>query len=242
MYYSGARIFLFSFLVSLITSVAVCLVFIFVLPLTRIGADRVVPDLVGSNQEQARMIAESRDLLLVVGGEEENEEVAPGMVSRQTPMSGSVVRSKATVTVYMSKGSSHVVMPDLRDQSLSEATVRLTELGLNIGEVTSEHSGAFEKDRIISTTPAPGTRLVRGEKIAVLLSRGPENVEVPRITGRALSAAKRLVEESGFTVGSVRYEISTEINVGIVMRQTPAAGQQAAKGSAIDLVVATVLE
>ncbi|MBE0433213.1 PASTA domain-containing protein [candidate division WOR-3 bacterium] len=242
MYYSGARIFLFSFLVSLFTSIVVCLLFIFVLPLTRIGADRVVPDLVGSNQEQARLIAESRDLFLVVGGEEENEEVVPGMVSRQTPMPGSVVRSKAPVTVFMSKGSSHVTMPDLRNQSLSEATVRLTELGLNIGEVTSEESGAIEKDRIISTNPAAGARLGRGEKIAVLLSLGPKNVEVPRVTGRALSAAKRLIEENGLAVGNIRYEVSTEINVGIVMRQTPAAGQQAAKGSVIDLVVATVLE
>lgn len=241
MYYSGARIFLFSFLVSLFTSVVVCLLFIFVLPLARLGGDRAVPDLVGSTQEQARLIAQSRNLLLVVGGEEESESVAPGMVARQTPMSGSVVRDKSTVTVFISRGSSRVTVPELRDMTLSEAAARLTEIGLSIGEVTSEESQEIGKDRIISTTPAAGAGSVRGEKIAVVLSRGAETVEVPRVTGRALAAARQLIADHGFAVGNVRYEVSTEINVGIVMRQTPAAGTKAARGSVIDLVVATVL-
>ena len=241
MYYSGARIFLFSFLVSLFTSVVVCLLFIFVLPLARLSGDRVVPDLVGSSQEQARLIAQSRNLLLVVGGEEESDSVAPGMVARQTPMSGSVVRDKSTVTVFISRGSARVIVPDLRAATLSEASSQLTELGLSIGEVTSEESQEIEKDRIISTTPAAGAALARGEKIAVVLSRGTETVEVPRVTGRALSAARQIITGQGFVVGNVRYEVSTEINVGIVMSQTPAAGTRAARGSAVDLVVATVL-
>jgi len=51
-----------------------------------------------------------------------------------------------------------------------------------------------------------------------------------------------MIEDAGFIVGNVRYEVSTEFNVGIVMRQNPGAGRQAKKGSAIDVVVATVLE
>jgi serine/threonine-protein kinase len=142
----------------------------------------------------------------------------------------------------MSGGSSQLVVPDLRGLSLSEATVRVTELGLSVGEVTSEESGTVDKDQIISTNPAAGAKLGRGGRIAVRLSRGAETAEVPRVTGRTLAVAKRFIEENGFTVGSVRYEVSTEINVGIVMRQTPAAGKEALKGSAIDIVVATVLE
>jgi len=92
MYYNGAKIFLISFLVSLFTSIIVCVVFFFVIPITRTSADRVVPDLIGSTPEQARVIAESRNLLLVVGGEEENEKVPENIICRQTPLPGSVVR------------------------------------------------------------------------------------------------------------------------------------------------------
>ncbi|UCF71305.1 MAG: PASTA domain-containing protein [candidate division WOR-3 bacterium] len=242
MYYNGARIFLISFLVSLFTSAIVCALFFFVLPIARGGADTVVPDLIGSNQEQARVIAESRDLLFVVGGEEENEEVPANMIARQTPLPGSVVRSKAAITVFLSKGSSRIVVPDLRNQGLSEATVKLTELGLNIGEVKSEESSEIGKDKIISTIPSAGTRIERGEKIAIVLSRGVQTAEVPRLIGKSFSSAKRIIENGGFVVGNVRYEVSTEFNVGIVMGQNPAPGRQALRGSAIDVVVATVLE
>lgn len=242
MYYNGTRIFLVSFFVSLLTSVVVCAVFFFVLPLASVGADKVVPDVIGSNQEQARVIAESRDLLLVVGGEEENEEVPPNLICRQTPLPGSVVKSRSTITVFLSKGSSQIVLPDLRGEGLSEATVRLTELGLNIGEVKSEENAEIEKDKIISTLPAAGTKVKRGEKIAVILSRGVQTAEVPRCIGKSFSSAKRIIENSGFVVGNVRYEVSTEFNVGIVMSQSPAAGRQANKGSTVNLVVATVLE
>jgi len=235
MYYNGTRIFLISFLVSLFTSAIVCALFFFVLPFARMGADTVVPDLIGSNQEQARVIAESRDLLFVV-------EVPPNMIFRQTPLPGSVVRSKSAITVFISKGSSRIVIPDLRNQGLSEATVRLTGLGLNIGEVKSEESAEIGKDKIISTIPSAGTKANRGDQIAIVLSRGVETAEVPRLLGKSFSSAKRIIENSGFVVGNVRYEVSTEFNVGIVMGQNPAPGRQTARGSAIDVVVATVLE
>lgn len=242
MYYNGSKIFLISFIVSLFTSAIVCAVFIFVLPFARVGADKVVPDLIGSNQEQARVIAESRDLLLVVGGEEENEEMPAHIVFRQMPLPGSVVRSKSTITVFVSKGSSNVVMPDLNGLGLSEATVRITELGLTIGEVKSEENAQVEKDKIISTVPEAGTRIQPQTSITVLLSRGVETAPVPRLIGKSFSSAKRMIENAGFTVGNVRYEVSTEFNVGIVMRQNPGAGRQAKKGSAIDVIIATVLE
>jgi beta-lactam-binding protein with PASTA domain len=242
MYYNGSKIFVISFIVSLFTSAIVCALFIFVLPFARVGADKVVPDLIGSNLEQARVIAESRDLLFLVGGEEENEDVPANIVFRQTPLPGSVVRSKSTITVFVSKGSSQVAMPDLSGLGLSEATVQITGLGLTIGEVKSEENAEIEKDKIISTVPEAGTSVQPQTSITVILSRGLETAAVPRLIGKSFSSAKRLIENAGFTVGNVRYEVSTEFNVGIVMRQNPGAGRQAKKGSTIDIVVATVLE
>ena len=242
MYYNGGKSFLISFLVSLITSVIVCVIFIFVVPLIGGGANQVVPDLVGSTVEQARVITETRGLLIVVGGEEENDKVDVNLICRQVPLQGSVVRSNSTVTVYLSKGSGSIILPDFQGMGLSEATVRLSELGLKLGEVRSEEHDSIDKDKIISTTPKAGSRVKKDDLINVVLSRGSQMVSVPRVTNKALSTAKRLIEDAGFTVGNVSWEVSTEYNVGIVMRQNPAAGTNAKKGSPINLVVATVLE
>ena len=53
----------------------------------------------------------------------------------------------------MSKGSSQIIVPDLRGLGLSEATVQISELGLKIGNVKSEENAQVDKDKIISTMP-----------------------------------------------------------------------------------------
>ncbi len=242
MYYNGAKIFLVSFIVSLVTSIIVCVLFFFVLPIGKSGGDVVIPDLTGSTPEQARVIAENRGLLLVVGGEEENEKYADNQICRQTPLPGSIVRSKSSITVFISKGSGSVIIPDLKGMGLSEATARLNEFGLRIGDIKTEENATIEKDKIVTTQPAPGAKAKKGEAVTVILSGGAEMIEVPRVVGRALSTAKRIIEEKGFVVGSVSYEVSTEIDVGIVMGQNPHSGTKARKGSKIDLTVATVLD
>jgi beta-lactam-binding protein with PASTA domain len=242
MYYNGSRVFFISFLVSLFTSVIVCAGFFFLLPTLKPSTDVVVPDLLGSTTEQARVIAETRGLLFIVGGDEENENVPPNTVSRQTPLPGSVVREKTTITVFVSKGSSKFILPELKGLGLSEATVRLSELGLTVGEVKSEENAEIAKDKIISTVPRAGTHVKKGDAVTVILSRGLEVIEMPRLIGRSLSSAKRIIEDNGFVVGNISYEVSTEFNVGIIIRQSPSAGQKIEKGSKINLVVATVLE
>ncbi|MEO0095232.1 MAG: PASTA domain-containing protein [candidate division WOR-3 bacterium] len=241
MYYNGTKIFLVSFLVSLITSVIVCVLFLFVLPVGKSG-EVVIPDLTGSTPEQARVIAENRGLLLVVGGEEENEKYAENQICRQTPLPGSIVRSKSSITVFISKGSSSVIVPELKGLGLSEATIKLNELGLRIGDIKTEENATVEKDKIVTTQPSAGSKAKKGDAVAIILSGGAEMIEVPRVIGRALSTAKRIIEEKGFIVGSVSYEVSTEFDVGIVMAQNPRAGTKARKGSKIDLTVATVLD
>jgi serine/threonine-protein kinase len=242
MYYNGAKNVLISFLVSLFTSIIVCVVFLFVVPMLRPQGDTIVPELLGSTTEQARVIAETRGLLLVVGGEEESEEFGANIICRQAPLPGSVVGSKTTVTVFVSTGSSQMIVPDFTGQGLSEATVRLSELGLKVGEVRSEENATIGKDKIISTNPPAGAKVKKGDAITVVLSLGVEKVQVPRLIGKSLSSAKRIIEDNGFVVGNVSWEVSTEFNVGIIMRQRPSAGTMANKGSSINLVVATVLE
>jgi len=244
MYYNSGKNVLISFFVSLLTSVVVCVIFFFLVPNLRSsnGGDIVVPDILGSTTEQARVITEARNLLLVVGGEEESERYPENSICRQGPLGGSVVRAKSTITVFLSKGSSQIVLPDFKGQSLSDVTIRLGEFGLKTGEVRAEENPQVDRDKVISTVPAAGTKVKKGDAIAILVSRGPSEITVPNLNGRALSTAKRIIEDNGFTVGSVTYEVSTEINVGIVMAQRPSAGTKLAKGAKIDLVVATVIE
>lgn len=135
-----------------------------------------------------------------------------------------------------------VVMPNLRGRSLVDATTKLSDLDLKIGEVRPVEDEEIEADHIVRTIPSAGTKVKKKSDVILFVSKGRKEVIVPRVIGRSLSSARRIIENAGLVVGYVRYEVSTEFNVGIVMSQSPRAGRKVKQGSKVDLVVATVLE
>ncbi len=243
MYFNGTKVFLISFFVSLFTALAVCLIFFFVLPGISGGkSDVVVPDLLSSTPEQARMLAENRGLLFVLGGEEESGEIPVGHIVRQNPLPGSVVPRKTLVTVWLSKGSSKLTVPIMRNMTLVEATQRLTEMGLKLGEVRTVENDSVARDLVVSSSPPFGSLVDRGQTISITVSGGAQEVIVPALIGRRLETARRTLASVGLVVGSIDYEVSTEYDVGFVINSSPRAGTKVKKGSSVNLTVATVLE
>jgi beta-lactam-binding protein with PASTA domain len=106
--------------------------------------------------------------------------------------------------------------------------------------VVSKHDTLAE-DLAIGTEPVAGTTVEKGSKVKLFVSLGPDFVEVPKVTGRKLSTASKIIREKGFAVGDITYKVTGEYYQGTVMQQTPKAGDMAPGGSSIDLVVAGVL-
>lgn len=242
MYYDGSKVFVISFFVSLITALVVSVVIFLFLPKITGTTEVVVPNLTGTTQDEARFLCDGRGLYFVVSGEEESADVAEGRIARQTPFQGSVVRSKTTVSVTVSKGSMTVTVPHLRNLSLVDATTSLTNLGLKLSEVRQVEDDQVSTDHIVKTIPAAGTKVKRKTEIVLLVSKGKKEVLVPRLIGKSISRARGIIQDKGLTVGYVRREVSTEFNVGIVMSQSPRPGQKVKQGAKVNLVVATVLE
>ncbi len=243
MYFNGTKVFLISFFVSLITAIAICLIFFFVVPnISGDKVDVVVPDLLNSTSEQARMLAENRGLLFVLGGEEESPNVPAGQIARQSPLAGSVVPHKTVVSVWLSKGSSRITVPVMRNLTLVEATQRLNEVGLKIGEVRMVENDSVAKDLVVSSSPPFSSLVDRGQMITIIVSSGAQEVIVPSVIGRRLESARSILANAGLVVGSINYEVSTEYDVGIVIGSYPRAGTKVKKGSSVNLTVATVLE
>lgn len=60
---------------------------------------------------------------------------------------------------------------------------------------------------------------------------------VPALAGLSRAAAESALRQAGFTVGSLGFQHSDSAADGRVLRQSPAAGAQAAPGAAVDLTV-----
>ncbi|MGL5693628.1 MAG: Stk1 family PASTA domain-containing Ser/Thr kinase [Peptostreptococcaceae bacterium] len=126
-----------------------------------------------------------------------------------------------------SKQEQTVSVPDLENQDLESVNKKLEALGLKIS-VKTDYSDTVEKDKVISQSPSAGTEASLGDTVTIVLSRGPkkeEDVSAPNVVGLSLTAAEKLLNESNFVIGNVKYEYSSIHADGIVMEQSIGSGQ-----------------
>jgi secreted trypsin-like serine protease len=64
------------------------------------------------------------------------------------------------------------VVPKLRGKTLAAARTALSRARCRLGAVTRAYSSAVRRGRVIRQAPRPGTRSLRGKRVAVVLSRG----------------------------------------------------------------------
>ncbi len=60
---------------------------------------------------------------------------------------------------------------------------------------------------------------------------------MPKVTGIRLRFAEQRLRAAGLAVGKLSYQSDEDQSEGFVLKQTPAAGANAPRGSAVDLVV-----
>ncbi|MBG6083694.1 Stk1 family PASTA domain-containing Ser/Thr kinase [Zhihengliuella flava] len=193
-----------------------------------------VPNLRGLTLDAAESEVAEAQLTLGETTEDYNESVPAGEVVSQDPAPDEELRRGTEIDVVLSAGPAPVDVPDVTGLSAEDAENQLTSLGLT-GEVAGEeHSTEVAEGLIIAQSPSSG-QVERGGTVSYTVSLGPRMVEVPRVTGRQLEEAKRLLEEAGFVV-----EV-TEGTFGIIFNtvatQDPGRGELLPEGSTVTIGV-----
>lgn len=190
----------------------------------------VVPDVVAKPVEEAKNEL-TAGLLTVSEVKEEYSEIHPqGTVISTRPVSGETVAHHTKVDLVVSKGRQPIEVPDMKGMSRTDAEAKLTELGL-IYQITNEYSDDVPAGNVISQSVEPGKTLFKGDSVSLVVSKGPENREVPNVIGKNYEDAKAILEGAGFRVESRRIFLT----FGLVADQTPAAGTVVKVGSTITL-------
>jgi len=194
------------------------------------GPDRrEVPSVLGSTREAAT--AALSGVGLAVGEVTEVFDPRPvGTVVASDPVAGDRLRPDATVALSVSKGPELLPVPDTVGRPQAEAEAAVTEAGFrtSLAEVFSED---VARGVVLSQDPAAGTA-ERGSTVALRVSRGPELVTVPDVTGQPRADATRVLEGLGLRVR----ELSIP-GPGRVRSTDPGAGAQVRKGSQITVYV-----
>ncbi|MBS4536106.1 Stk1 family PASTA domain-containing Ser/Thr kinase [Clostridium sp. D2Q-14] len=140
--------------------------------------------------------------------------------------------------LILQKNSSddEVEVPNFVGDTLKEAEAKAEELGLEILVVEEKFSEEYDEGLIMSQNKEEGRTVVVGNVIEVVVSKGIELVKIPKIIGQYYNNAKILLNDVDLEEGEVTEEFS-DLPVNIVIRQSPEAGEEIAKGSKVNYVI-----
>ena len=199
------------------------------------GRFEVVPVLTALTVDEASSTLAPLGLGLDVV-EEFSEDVSSGLVIRTVPASGEKTRKGSSVTLIVSKGQERYLIPsDLAGQDPSDVTTALESLTLVVIATEEVFNDSIPVGKVVGTNPIGGTSVKRDSQVTLLVSKGPDLVEVPNVVGMDVAKATTTLESAGFKVTTVN-----KLGVAILNRvysQNPAAGTKVPKSSVITLEI-----
>ena len=151
----------------------------------------------------------------------------PGSVIGQTPAPGTEVDPGSAVTLLLARGGRATRVPDVRGLTPSEADQRLISAHLTLGTVAPKLD---PKGTIASQVPIPGRRRTRGTAVNVILAG--TKVKVPDLSDLKVAKAEQRLAEAGLKLGEQNPRPNPNRPI---VSQVPAAGQQRATGTAVDV-------
>jgi len=186
-----------------------------------------VPNLAGMTEEKAREELAKFDAEVDVE-REYSADYEANQVTRTDPAAGEEVKAGTPVTVFVSDGYPPLTVPDVVGQDEDAAAKAIEDEGLTVGEVTRSYSDTIEAGLVISQTPAAQDPAGPSDAVDLVVSDGPEPVEVPDVVGMDIKDATEELEGLGFTVKTAQIWFT-----GTVFDQSLDAGSQHPKGSEI---------
>lgn len=152
---------------------------------------------------------------------------------------GLVIGAVALAFSLFGPSNSKVEVPSVVGRPLEEAQTILEQAGLRSKIAGREFSETIPEGFVVSQNPDDGVKADEDSTVDLVISKGPDRIEVPDLVGKTEAEAKALIEAAGLKVGTVRPEVSRTVEQGKVISQTPAPRERVEKETAVDLVVSS---
>lgn len=128
-------------------------------------------------------------------------------------------------------------VPRVEGLDVPTATNRLESQNLVVGEVTEQTSADIPEDQVIATNPEAGTTVDEGTAIDLIVSSGPELVDIPNLTSYSYDEAKDLLEGDRYGLKVKRQNTDSSEPKGRVLNSNPPPGTEVERGSTVTLIV-----
>ena len=200
-----------------------------------------VPDVLGKTVEEAQQMEGVKGVFQIeVAGSKADSNYQPGQIIEQDPKSGHVRKNNLKITVWICAKEETNLMVNVLGEDVQNAKVELTNLNLNLNvQIREVYSDEYAAGKVISSTPAAGESIKKGDSILLTVSKGPETkpVTVQNYAGLSVDDAALQAENAGLTVGAHQYEYDATVPEGTVIRQSLAPKTEVAPGTEIVFTV-----
>jgi beta-lactam-binding protein with PASTA domain len=127
-------------------------------------------------------------------------------------------------------------VPRVLGLGLGDASQLLTAAGIVVNDTDYVSHPTVPRGSVVWQDPPPGIAVPPGTGMTLSLSRGPQPIPIPDVTGYEQDLARRLIETAGLTVASIDTTIAPQ-DRGVVVSTRPPAGQSRMPGDGVTLFV-----
>jgi serine/threonine-protein kinase len=130
-----------------------------------------------------------------------------------------------------------VKVPSVQGLTLEEGREKFFGAGLLTEIKAWEYNDRIADSVVFSQTPEAGTRVKKGRRILVTVSKGKETTAVPDVKSMNERQAKVELRKSGFTIGDVKKEFNDMVAANKVIDAAPPCGTPLSREIKVDLIV-----
>lgn len=199
-------------------------------------ASEEVPTVVDSEVGEARDVLSEAGFIPILQYAE-NDDFPENTVFAQDPPGGTKLELGSEVILQVSSGGSTVLVPEVVGLQSTAARSVLEASHFVVVEEEDWHEVAIVGE-VIRQSPAFDEDVPVGSQITIVVSQGPQPIEIPDLTGKSELEAANTLNNLGFEVAFFEEE-SEDIDEGRVVRTDPPAGDVLQPGSTVTVIIST---
>ncbi len=193
-----------------------------------------IPGVIGSTRDRAEGILQGQGLTIGSISSIAHATVGEGLVISQNPPAGVEAPTGSTVDLVVSAGPEPIETPSVVGLTRDRAEGILQGLGLEVETVVA-FDNEVEEELVVSQSPTAGADVNPGWTVQLVISAGPEEIELEEPSGQPVDEVAAALTESGMLV-VIQAEGSAEVPAGLVIRTEPPSGTLLAVGDQVIVV------
>ena len=200
--------------------------------------EHTVPKLVQLKYEDVIGDSQYQEFNITLQEYQPSETVEEGYIIQQTPEADSVVKGdKPEIKVVVSSGADYVILESYVNQEYRSVLSKLMDLGLRprAEEINNE---TITPNYVVSTSPAEGSALNKGDEVIVYYSKGPavQPVTMIQFVGMTIEQVEAKLAIMDLKMGTT-VPVDSDEPKGTIVDQSVPVSEQVPAGTSINFQV-----